>query len=42
MPLSGECVGFVGPPIDTAEPKTTAADSYVIRQVSEDVLSPRD
>ena len=43
MTLSGECVGFVGSPTVTAEAKPIAAESHVIiRQVSEDVLSPKD
>ena len=42
MPLSGECVEFVGPPTDAAEPAATAPDPYVIRQVSKGVLSPKD
>lgn len=39
--LSGECVVFVGPPTDTAEPEATAPAPYVIRQASKDVLSPK-
>lgn len=31
-PLSGECVVFVGPPADTAEPEATAPAPYIIRQ----------